>query len=379
MSVSNSTNSVLQSAGSILRSLDAASNWRALLLTAASFVAFILVTAVGTSLSAKAGVFWIAGLFSLLAVGVLIVGLSAVGFMMMDMARGTAARSVTDALISSVFSIHRLLLSLLVLAVAYVAWVLALALLLYVCKIPGLGATLYTIVFPLGIIISGIFTVFLLFAGLTVIAPSVWDNGSVMDTLARLWAIARERFIPLVILTLLLGLLAATVNVLVFGIFFTGTSLVTGLSAQIIGASGGGGLSPHLLGMLFMGGFGGMSGGGYFLAALIGGGILLSIVIAISGNIYTLGLCINYLRLTDGLDITAAQQQIQQKLDEAKRRAEAAKARAQALQQQAADRARERPEADTQNAVESAPACSACGAPAAADDVFCGHCGTKLR
>src|SRR5690606_24784633 len=150
MSVSKSTNSVLQNSGSILRALDAASNWRALLLTAGSGIVFIIVTAIVASLAAKMGAFWVAGLFSLLAIGLLAIGLSATGFIMMDTAQNAPARSLTDALISSVFSIHRLLLSLLVLVVAYVVWILVLSLILYVCKIPGLGPTFYTVVCPLG-------------------------------------------------------------------------------------------------------------------------------------------------------------------------------------------------------------------------------------
>ncbi len=386
MSVSNSTNSVLQNSGSILRALDAASNWRALLLTVGSGIVFIIVTAIGASLAAKMGAFWVAGLFSLLAIGLLAIGLSATGFIMMDTAQNAPARSLTDALISSVFSIHRLLLSLLVLVVAYVVWILVLSLILYVCKIPGLGATLYTVVFPLGIVISGVFTIFLLFSGIGIIAPSVWDGGSVMDTLARLWAIAKERFMPLVILSLLLGFLVTVVNMLVFGVIFSGISLVTGLSAQILGSSLNIGISPDLLGMLMSGSLGhGMGDSGYFIAALIGGGILMSIVFAIASNVYLLGACINYLQLTDGLDISSAQRQIQEKLDEAKRRAEAAKNRAQELHQQQQAKRAEAKEAESSKTVSpSSPenaflSCHACGTQISPDDLFCESCGTKLR
>lgn len=386
MSVSKSTNSVLQNSGSILRALDATSHWPALLLTAASGIAFIIITAIGASLAAKMGAAWVAGLFVLLAVGLLVIGLSATGFIMMDIAHDTPARSITDALISSVFSLHRLLLSLLVLFVAYVVWVILLALVLYICKIPGLGAIFFTVIFPLGIVISGIFTIFLLFSGIGIIAPSVWDGGSVMDTLARLWAIAKERFMALIILSLLLSVLVAVVNMLVFGVVFSGASLITGLSASILESPLNFGMSTNLLGMLMGGSLGyGMDGSGYIVAALIGGGILMSIAFAISSNVYLLGASINYLQLTDGLDISDAQRQIQAKLDEAKHRAEAAKNRAQELHRQQQAKRAEAKEAKPFEAASQASAtgsilnCHSCSAQISADDLFCESCGTKLR
>ena len=400
MSVSKSTNSVLSNAGSILRSLDAASNWRALLMTAGAIVAFMLVTAIGAALAAKSGSFIIAGLFSLLAFAFFIAGISASGFMMMDTARGIPARNMTDALFSSVFSIHRLILSLLVIFAIYLVWLVILAVLLFVCKIPGLGPLLYTVVFPVGVIISGIFTIFMLYAGTGVIAPSVWDGGSVMETIARLWAVAKERFMPLIILALLLGLLVGVISGLIFGVFFAGAAVMMGLSASILGSSMGGlGMGPGLLGLMMMGGGYDMEGGGgYMLAALIGGGALACLIAAIPANIFLLGTCINYLQLTEGLDISQAQQQIQAKLDEAKRHAEAAKARAQEMQQQREKQAQEaktardleqavkqneqtKTEAALLNPAPLPPAgltCPSCAAAVSADDVFCEKCGTKL-
>lgn len=443
MSVSKSTNAVLSKSGSILRALDATGNWPAILLTAASFIAFFLVTAAGTALAAQANSAILAGLFALLALTVLVVGLSASGFMLMDNARGQPSRTIQDALLSSVFSVHRLLLSLLVLLVAYIVWVVALALLLLLCKIPLLGPLLYTLVFPLAVLVSGVFTVFLLYAGMGVIAPSIWDDGSVMQTMARAWAVARERFLALLILSLLLGLLVSVIGGLIFAVFFSGTALVLSMSASILGGHMGGmGLAPGLMGMaagMAMGGMG-EGAGGYMLAAALGGGALLSLVAAIPANIALLGACINYLQLTDGLDISGAQQQIQAKLEEARRRAEAAaeaaKAKAQEMQQQREQQAQARQaaaasaaastQADADTVVPVAPVtpvtpipaspvdtppapaaatttpsappvpapapeiaalemppphspvCPACHAAVAADDLFCEKCGTKL-
>lgn len=377
MSVSKSTNTVLQNSGFILRALDATSNWRALLLTAGSCLAFFIVTAIGATLAFKTGTSWLTGLFSLLATGLLTTGFSAVGFMMMDTAHDTPARGLVDALISAAFSIHRLLLSLLILVVAYIIWILALSLILYVCKIPGLGTVLYTAVFPLSIIISGVFTIFLLFAGIGIIAPSVWEGGSVMDTMARLWAIARERFMSLIILSLLLAFLVVVVNALLIGVIFSGLSLVVALSAQILGSPLSLNMSSSLLSVLMAGSLGyGTSGGGYLAAALIGGGILTCMVLAVTSNVYLLGVCINYRQLTEGLDISDAQRQLKEKLDAAKRRAEAAKNRARELQQQTR-RTETSKAAPAQEDVSTN--CPACAAPVSPEDLFCGSCGTPLR
>lgn len=380
MSISNSTNSVLSKSGSILRALDATSNWRALLVTASSFLVAAIVMVLGGLVFAKTFSTWMIAFFSIVAFLLLTIGISATGFMMMDSARGAESRGWADALISSIFSVHRYFLSLLVLIAAYLVWMIVLSLVLLVCKIPGLGATLYTAVFPLAILISGIFTIFMFYAGAGILWPSIWDDGSVMQTMARLWMVAKERFMSLVILSLLLSLLVSVVAGLVFGVFASGTLITAALSGLILGSS----INPmELLG--FMSGLvmgGGMQGSGYGAAMVIGGGMLFLLFMAIPANVSILGFCINYLQLTDGLDLSEAQKQIQSGLDEAKRRAEAAKARAEEMQRQ-----RVAQQASQQTAVpepsqplsNAQDVCAVCGAPTTLDDMFCGGCGNKLK
>lgn len=370
MSISKSTNSALSDAGSILGALDATANWRALLLTASSVAVFLLIFGAGAMLAARTFSPLLAGISSLIAIGLLILGLSASGFIMMDAAHETPPRDIFEALISSVISAHRLILALLVLVAAYLVWLILLGLLLLLCKLPGLGPMLYTLVFPLSVLVTGIFTIFMTYAGMGVIAPSVWDGGNVMDTIARLWAIARERFMSLLVLSILLGLLSGVVGALVFGVLLSGLLLVGGFSTAILGVH----LAP---GIMIMSGMGAMemmnNAGSYMTAAMLGGGVLFCLAAAIPINVSLLGTCINYLKLTESLDISRAQQEIQAKLEEARKRAEAARARAQAKI------AATSPIPAVEAGSTSIGVCPSCNSQVAADDIFCGNCGTKLR
>lgn len=398
MSLSNSTGAVLSKSGSLLKALDALSNWRAVLLMALTMVAAMLVMMLGTKLAIQLGSASLIGLFSLLSLVVFVIGYSATGFIMMDTALGQTPRGAVDALLASLFSVHRLFLAILVLGIAYILWVVVLSLLLFVCKIPALGPVLYTLIFPLGIIVSGVFTVFLFYAGGAVIAPAVWEGDSVIDTLAKVWAVAKNRFLALVILTLLLGLMIWVVGGLIIGIFFAGITLTGGLSASILGAQmpgvgmlmgmlGGGMGDMQSMAMMSGGDYANYSSTGYLTAAGIGGGALFCLVIAIPTNILVLGICINYLQLIDGLDVGAAKQELHAKLDEAKRGAMVMKTRAEELQQQRkAQKQAQNTQAEPASVEAQAPVatgsnlnCPACSSAITEEDAFCGNCGSKLK
>lgn len=374
MSISNSTNAVVVRFGSLLRALEATCNWKALLLTAGSFAAATIVMTIGGTIFAKTYWGWVIVFFTILAVLVGSIGMSATGYIMMDSAKGISARSVGDALLSSIFSIHRLYLSMLILGLGFLAWVVLLVIVFFVCKIPEIGPILYTVVFPLGVVISGVFCVFLFFAGVGVVSPSVWDGGTVMETAVRMWAIAKQRFVTLVMQNILVALLVIIVSALIFVVFVAGVRVTAALSAFTVGAQ----INPMDmmvgLGSIMMGNTYGLSNGtGYLMAMLVGGGILWLVFLAIQVNITLLGNCIIYLELVDGLDIGEAQKQIQSGIDEAKRRAEGAKARAEELQRK---RATTHP---SKTFAGDHAKCPACGEPTTPEDVFCGNCGHGLK
>jgi len=136
------------------------------------------------------------------------------------------------------------------------------------------------------------------------------------------------------------------------------------------------------------------------------GAIVFAVTVALMAATAMMGLSLVYLKLNLGIDAGAAEaamdaaiaktrEKAQQAADEARRRAQEAQAAAQRkldearaaqAQRNAAAAAAPPPAAPPPAAAptEAPPPaaeinCPACGTPASADDVFCGHCGHKLK
>lgn len=398
----------IKSSGSLLDSVDSIRNVRAVMLLLLTFVAAALVMAAGLAMAGASGLLTM--LFSLLALAVAFYGANAVGMMIMDEANGQPSRSIKDAVMTSLVTSHRLILVGLIVAAIYLVGVLALALVLFICKIPFIGPILYTVVFPLSVVISGI----AMFAVPTVIfplsAPAVWSGAGVMSCVSQLLAIARKRLLLVLLLMIAVGLIAGAVGFLIGGVLLTGTTVTAGLSASILGGGGFGGLAAMAGGMMggMTGGYGygygsgGMSMGGLGTAAMIGGGVLFAAAATLPGIVYLRGACSVYLRAIDGLDLSAEQDALNEKLASAKAKAKEMQAQAQAkakeMQAQAQAKARElqeqaqrasadkagtgaspgvEPADEPEPPAVSAP-CPGCGAATSPDDTFCGNCGYKL-
>lgn len=397
----------IRSSASLLDSVDAVRNWRAVALMLATLAIAVLVASLGFFLAQVSFVF--VALFLLLAYGVAFYGANAVGMMMMDEARGQPARPMMAAVLGSLAISHRLILLMLLVGVLYLLGALVLALILFLCKIPVLGPLLYVVVFPLSVVVVGVS----LFAVPTVVfplsAPAIWSGGGVMASLSQLSAIARKRLIMVLILMLAVGLIAFLVGSLIGAILFTGTATTALLSVPILGSGGGMGFGGLMGGMMGggMGGFGGMggmggmgggSGAGHAMAAMVGGGLLFAAAFTLPGLVYLRGACTVYLRAIDGLDLAAEQAAFEQKLAAAREKAKAMQAQAQAAAQQyttkpaAAEPGQAAAPASDLTGAASPPAtpaptanaaapthCPACHGVVAADDRFCGHCGHALE
>ena len=320
----------IRSSGSLLDSIDSIRNWRAALLLLGTFVAMALVFAVGGLLARFSFVLF--ALFALLAYVVLFYGANAAGMMIMDEARGYPSRSMLAAVMTSLATSHRLILVFLLLGVAYLAGFLVLALVLFVCKIPFLGPVLYTVVFPVSVVIAGI----AMFALPTVVfplsAPSVWNGASTMECVSQLVAIVRRRLLMVLLLMIGVAFIAGLVAFLIGAILFSGTAVTALLSVPILGGGMGGmGGMEDMMG----GGFAGMAmgmgaAGGHALGAAIGGGILFAIAFTLPGLVYLRGACTVYLRAVDGLDLAAEQAAVDAKIAAARDKARAMQAQAQA-------------------------------------------------
>lgn len=407
----------IRNSGSLLDSIDAIRNWRAVLLLLASLVATALVMGLGGLLATVSWIFLV--LFAVLAYAVLFYGANAAGMMIMDEAKGYASRPAMAAVMASLATSHRLILVFLLLGLVYLAGFLALAVILFICKIPFLGPVLYAVVFPVSVVIAGIAVFALPTVVFPLSAPSIWSGASTMQCISQLLAIARKRLLLVLLLMIAVAFIAGIVGFLIGAILFSGVAVTTVLSVPILGGMGGmGGIMGGIAGGGFdgMGAMGGM--GGHAAAAAVGGGILFAVAFTLPGMVYLRGACTVYLRAIDGLDLAAEQAVVDERIAAARAKAREVQAQAQATAQQYANRPAAAPAPGQVAAATplgpapampanppAAPAAMAAAAvtapmytapapapaPAAAlacpncrsnilpSDLFCGECGHKLQ
>lgn len=357
----------------LLRSSEALRNWRALTTLMGTGVATIVIFLA----LASSGNGFLIFLGVVLAYLIASVGLSATGILLMDQALCVPPRSIGAALFDGIFAAMRLFVIVLIgLAIALLA-ILAVAILLVICKVPGLGGFLYAVVLPtcalaLAFIYAGLYFVFAL-AG-----SSVWSGASIRQAVSALYVIVTRRLVESALGVIVLSLLIAVIGGIITAFVFAGVGAVIGLSAGILGNDIG---IPNLS-MMMMGGF---HGGGLVYGGLFGFGILFALVSAVLFSMLILGINRLYLHLTANLDLASAEAALAGRMD-------AAKERARAMQEEARRRAEEmRQRAQTQAvaepviaplapilAAQATPACPACGQGTAPGDKFCEHCGQKL-
>jgi hypothetical protein len=314
----------LSQSSNLLKALDAATNWRAIAMEALSFAAFMIILALGVA----TGSGFVGMIMSLIAVVAMVIGFSATGYLLMDQAKGQPVRGFLDALLAGVFTLHRLIGVLILEVIIFVLVLLAIAVLILICKIPGLGPILYTVVFPVSAVVAGCAFLALFYVGLSMLAPSVWDGNTVMGSIARLLTIVRQRLLPVVISLVILYLLVVFVGLITFGVAIIGTASIAGLSASILGYSSGMGLGmlSSLQNMMQYGG--GFDMSGYGLAMVIGSALLYFAAALIPSVVSIAGINIIYLQISEGLDFKSAESSLSKHMDDAKRRAQNLQSRA---------------------------------------------------
>jgi hypothetical protein len=178
-------------------------------------------------------------------------------------------------------------------------------------------------------------------------------------------------------------------------LLLAGYGTATGLSASV-GISPMGGMASMAAGMFgmgggFGGGFGGSADTSYMAAFAFASGLLLTIGLIIPFLTFINGTCLVYLQAVEGLNFGETEQKLRAGVDEAKRRAQESRDRAQAKLNEARNAARPVPQPAIQaplpmqasSPVQAPPpmqaqrTCAACNAMLAPDDMFCGECGTK--
>lgn len=370
---------------SVFQAVGGLRNRRALLALLGCLFGGVLVSALASRMGSLGVV--LVPLIFLVAVGT---GVNAAGVLLMDQARGVASRGIVDALAYGLMCIPKLIVLGLALLLVEIAVFIVLALVFLICKIPFLGPLLYVVVFPVSVVVVGL-TLFGLFLCMVLALPAIWEGLTIMRAIAQTLAIARTRLIESLLLLASVGLLCMVVGFIVFGILGAGLVPTLGLSGSILGGGGLGGLES-LAGMVQ-----GYGGGGYAIAAMVGGGLLWALAATLIGQVYLLGLNIVYLRVTEGLDPSATEAALRRGLDDAKRRSAELGERARAAATRERDPA---PQAWTAAAPVPAPqataptdvsaftpaapvamtiACPNCSAACTTDDLFCGVCGQRLQ
>ena len=379
----------LSQSASLISAVDAIRNWRAAALMLGSIVAMLLFFFLGSLLTMNVTPI-LGALFGLIGLVVWFYGANAVGILLMDEARGGESRPLMGAVFASLATGHRLVLVGLLVGVAYLAGLLVLALLLLVCKIPGLGPLLFAVVFPVSVIVAGV-AVFALYAVIgPLAAPAVWSGASTMQAVSRLAAIARQRIVVVILSMIVLFLICLVVAFIIGGIMTAGTLVSGGMSAAIIGVSGFD--ASGMMGMMGFPGGGRYGGGGessaHVTAGAIGGSIVWAVALALPLLVYLRGCCQVYLANLAHVDVEAMEEQLRGGLDAAKRKAQDIKTKGEAMAAEQAARYNKpadpltppvaKPYAGPALTPVNALQCPVCNSPYFAGDMFCGGCGHKL-
>lgn len=390
---------------SLFQAIGGLRNLRALAAMAACLVGAVLIGALGGASLGRVGA--IGSLLTMLIVLLAVyTGVNAAGILLMDQARGNPPRGLVDALVQGLMCIPKVIALAIGFFLVSLVVFLAIAIVFLICKIPVLGPIVFTLAFPLSVVVAGLATSGLLLC-MFLALPAIWEGATITHAIAQAVAIVRSRIVETFLMLMVVGFLSFVVGLIVFGVLASGLFPTLGLSAALLGGGMEYGMGQGMHGMGPFGGFGGMmgAGGGYAIAGAIGGGVLWALAATLVSQVWLLGLNLVYLRVSEGLDTNATEATIRGRLAEARRKsadmahkareaAERARDQARARTATAAPAASEAPAAAIQTAapapvpaaspqprvVPPAPtACPVCQAPITADDVFCGACGHRLK
>jgi len=350
------------------------------------------------------------GLLTLVALLLVLVGISAAGIHLMGQLHGLEPRSFMPGLFEGLVATGKIIVLLLVFLLLAVAFLIPVALILLICKIPLLGPLLYTFAVPLLTVVGGLY-----YAGLFVawqmLGPAIWAGNTMVGSLARLAAIARQRAVEVIINLVILSLLMLVASSILASALGVGYTLMSNMSGSILGNQLSG---TGLLGAA-MGALGSGAASGHDVALGIGTSLVVAIGVAIIICPALMGLNIIYNNASEGIDASDMESRLTGGLQQARAKAgemqELARRRAEEMQQKAREAAArraaatDRPVAGSDAAtgtpaaprpaapgpVAAGPAaasdtgqsamrpCPACGHPNAASAGNCSQCGTGLN
>jgi hypothetical protein len=295
--------------GLALRSVDAIRNTRALMVLLGTFAsAGLLLSMAEASLGRNSATWgaWQAGAAFFAA----FYGGSAAGLLVMDQSRGVPVREIPDALRASLFTAHRLLCVLLIVALVYAVLGGLLVGLLWLSRTAVSGPVIGPLLFGLAVPVGVVGIAWALLAGGAVVvplmAPAVWSGAGLFATLRQLSSLVRERLLSAALLMAAVSLLTAAVGALVTSLVMAGGRVVAELGIAVVGIDVP---AKQLMAGLFGYGLRSLGASGaiaavppastaHAAAALVGGGLVFALALVLPGLVYLRGTTAVYLALT---------------------------------------------------------------------------------
>ena len=282
----------------LLSCVDAVWQGRALFALLTTFCAAgLLLAMAGSSLAAGASAWAVVQGGGALFVA--FYGSNTTGLLLMDHALGRPVREVADALGDALRTGHRLLAVLLVAFATVAVLAGAVAALLYAARLPQVGPVLFAAAVPLGVLVLGGCALVMAAVVGPLAAPAIWCGCGVRQTLALLLRQARDRLLLLALMVSALGALTAAVAALSTFVVLTGGRAVSAMAVVVTGVDVP---AQQWMAGLFGLGLRSLAATGapvtqtaHGVAALVGGGLVFVLALALPGLVYLRGVCAIYL------------------------------------------------------------------------------------
>jgi hypothetical protein len=321
----------VRDAGAILPAVDAVTNGRALAVElvamAAGVALFGLFLAMG--MNGSFGLFAAGYLLFLLCAGT---GFNGAGVVLMDESAGAPRRGFVDATLAGLFAFGKSIVVLIAAGLAFLIALAVVALLLAICKIPGIGPVLFFVVFPLCAVLLGVLFISFAFVLAPIAGPAIWSGESIGATLARVAMVVRKRLLGVLVRGCVLFVLLLVAAMVLWMIAFTGTLATGSMSLAIVGVnfdlSSLSNMAGGMGGMRY-GYRGGGAGGGYGVAMLVGAFLIFASVGTLLSLVLKKGWCLIYLQVARDLDVSRVEAEMQARLAQVRAQAQAARERVQ--------------------------------------------------
>jgi len=284
----------------VLAALDAPRNGAALFALLATLSMAGLLLATTESALARDDGLW-GGIWSGLALAVTFFGVNTTGILLMDQARGRPVREVEEAFKEALLRSHKVLVSLAIVLFVVALPFAALMGLLLLVRQPWIGAPLFGALVPLGVTGCGLFalTVIVIVGPLT--GPSIWAGNTARATARMCWRQFRHGLVDAAGLMLAVIALTGAVTAAISFVVLSGARVMALLSVWWVGID----LPPQqLMAGLFGYGLRALGAAGAPVAAsqlgaaaLIGGGVVFALALALPTLVYFRGCCAVYLAL----------------------------------------------------------------------------------